>query len=70
MTDETANLVLEQLRQIRADMGEMRADILEMKEDVSDLTHAMGGFAISFAAGLGGPAERVERIETRLEPAD
>ena len=73
MTDEVANLVLEQLRNMRADMASVRADIARIEgkvdalaDEVADMKHAMSGLAYLVAHGFGRIQEaRLDRLEAR-----
>lgn len=70
MADETANLVLEQLRRIRASQERMELDFSEMKTRLSSLERHVGEVQISVAvlnSRLDRLDERVGRIERRLE---
>lgn len=80
MTDEAANLVLEQLRLMRADIASIKEDIREVKTRLTQLEattayilQSIGHLAGSIAgqqASHDRLAQRVERIERRLELND
>jgi hypothetical protein len=63
MADETASLILEHLRVIRAKQDDMAADLGELKRGMGQLeeqsAHLFGQHAI--------PSNRVDRIDARLE---
>ena len=63
MADETANLILEHLRVIRAKQDDMAADLGELKQGMALLegqsAHLFGQHAIL--------SNRVDRIDARLE---
>jgi len=77
MTDNTENLVLEQLRLIRADLSAVKDDVREMKNRLATLEigqgtilQHMGHLASSIAqqqVSFDRFGDRVERIEKRLE---
>ena len=77
MTDNTENLVLEQLRLIRADQATMKDDIRGVKNRLATLESGqgtilqhMGHLASSIAQqqiSFDRFGDRVERIEKRLE---
>ena len=80
MTDTIENLVLEQLRLIRADQASMKTELREVKNLLATLEAGQGsllqhlGHQSSAIAQLqlsfDRIGERVERIERRLESAD
>lgn len=80
MSDNTDNLVLEHLRAIRSDLAAVRDDTREIKtrlaiveSGVAGLRRDNGDFASSIAAqhlSYDRLADRVERIEQRLNLAD
>ncbi len=80
MADNVENLVLEQLRLIRADQASIKADIREVKSRLATLEAGQGtilqhmGHQSSSIAQLQVSfdriGDRVERIERRLELAD
>ncbi|HEY3911236.1 MAG TPA: hypothetical protein VGM07_15290 [Stellaceae bacterium] len=63
MPDETANLVLEHLRVMRAKLDDIAADITELKQRMGllggQVAHLFGQYAIL--------SNRVDRIDARLE---
>lgn len=63
MTGEVENLILEQLRAIRADMAGMRSDLAEIKTDMSDLDQKVNGLTIILTMLAG----HVHHIEVRVE---
>ena len=70
MTDETENLVLEQLRAMRAEMAEMRREI---KQRFLTLEIAVSGIESNLAgmrADLSHQSERIDRLERRLQLVD
>ena len=80
MTESVENLVLEQLRIIRADLASVKDDTREIKtrlavveSGIASLRRDNGDFATTQAAqhlAYDRLAERVERIERRLDLAD
>ena len=73
MTEEVGNLVLEQLRLIRASMQRMELDVGDLKLRVSPLGQNMGQVVTALGAvngRLDRLEERVARIERRLDPVD
>lgn len=77
MTDNLENLVLELLRSIRGDISAIRDDIREVKQSLTSLEIAVVGIRREIVHLSGDIAEqhsahdrlaeRVERIERRLE---
>jgi predicted nucleic acid-binding Zn-ribbon protein len=70
MTDETANLILEHLRNIRSDTTAIRNDVDDLKLRMTAAEHHLGQQQIQLAAingRLDRLDERVGRIERRLE---
>ncbi len=80
MTSGVEDLVLEQLRLIRSDLGSLKEDIREVKQRLATLEASQGstlqhlGHQASAMAQLqvsfDRTGDRVERIERRLELAD
>lgn len=80
MTENIENLVLEQLRALRADVASVKEDTREIKtrlavveSGIASLRRDSGDFATSIAAqhlSYDRLAERVERIERRLDLSD
>ena len=80
MSDNIDNLVLEHLKAIRADTGNLSADMRDVKERLSELERGMAMVLSGQADGYGSQvrqqatidrlAERIQRIEKRLELAD
>jgi hypothetical protein len=80
MTDNIENIILEHLRAIRADINSIRDDIREMKHRMIRLDGSMAGVkkdaAVQYEttatqhAAYDRLAERVERIERRLDISD
>jgi hypothetical protein len=73
MLDETANLILEHLRLIRAKQDDMAADLVELKQRMGLLegqsAHLFGQYAI-FSNRVDRIDARLERIERRLDLVD
>lgn len=73
MTSETEDMVLEQLRRIRASQDRTELDIADLKLRMSAVEQHLGQQLIQFAA-LNGRMdrfdERMSRIERRLDLAD
>jgi hypothetical protein len=70
MTDETANLILEYLRNIRSDTTAIRNDVDDLKLRMTAVEHHLGQQQVQLAAINGRIDrldERVGRIERRLE---
>ena len=63
MTDETANLILEHLRNLRADIARVETKVEALSDDVTELKHAVSGLAYFLAHTMG----RVLDVETRVE---
>ena len=80
MTDQVDSLVLEHLGAIRADIGVIRDDVREVKCRLTSLEGAVAGLKRDQAQGDADSAdqharydrlaERVERIERRLDLRD
>ena len=80
MTENVENLVLEHLRAIRADVSGIKDDVREIKHRLTSLEGAVAGIKRDQAASYADTAdqharydrlaERVERIERRLEIQD
>ena len=73
MTDEVGNLVLEQLRLVRASMQRMELDIGDLKLRASSLEQNVGQIVTALGAvngRLDRLDERVARIERRLDLVD
>jgi hypothetical protein len=80
MTDHVENLVLEHLRTIRADVRAIKDDVREIKHRLTSPEGAVAGLKRDQAATYADTAdqharydrlaERVERIERRLELQD
>ncbi len=69
MAKEPDNLVLELLREVRAEQGEMRDDVHALGEQLSAMRKEMGDWqeTISTAAGFAMHANlRSQKIETEL----
>lgn len=70
---ETENLVLEQLRAIRADIAESREGQARIETRLTAIEHHMAGLITSFGGqqnDLDSLRRRVERIEQRLQLTD
>ena len=80
MADNVENLILEHLRAIRADIGGIKEDVREIKQRLTSLETATAGLRRDNANLYGDVidqqkrydrlAERVERIERRLDLAE
>ncbi len=73
MNEKVENLVLEQLRPIRADMSAMKHDMSGMRAEMLIIRQHMAGLLGSQTLHDGEIAElkvRLDRIEKRLELAD
>ena len=80
MADNVENLILEHLRAIHADIGGIKEDVREIKQRLTSLEAAVAGLrrdnanlysdVIDQQARYDRLAERVERIERRLDLAD
>jgi hypothetical protein len=73
MAENVENLVLEQLRLLREDIGTLRADMSEFKTevraDLSDVKADMGALRMmvfGLASVIGQPDTRVEHLEGKL----
>jgi hypothetical protein len=62
MNDETANVVLEHLRRVRASQDRMELDVGEMKSRMSVLEQTTGQILIS----IGTMNQRMDRFDERL----
>ncbi|MDZ4350857.1 MAG: hypothetical protein U1A22_15130 [Xanthomonadaceae bacterium] len=77
MTENVENLILEHLRGIRTDVGSMKDDVRELKARITTLEAGQATIIqhLGHLAGTGAEqharydrlAERIERIERRLE---
>jgi hypothetical protein len=77
MNDNVENLILEQLKAIRADLGDLRREVREVKSRLASLEgqvvqmHKSVAFIHEDLAGMNaridGLSDRVERIERRLD---
>ena len=63
MSESVENLILAQLREMRAEMGEMRRDVAQIKGDLSDVDQKVDGLAVMLTMLAG----HVHHIETRVE---
>ena len=80
MTDDTANIILEHLRALRADLSVIKDDIREIKSRLTSLEAAVAGMRRDSANLFGDVVEshvrhdrlveRIERIERRLDLRD
>ncbi len=73
MTDETANLVLEHLRSMRAVLDRVAQDVADLKLRFAGLEQHMAGYQISDVrqnSEIDRLNQRMDRIEKRLELAD
>ena len=73
MTDETANLVLEHLRAIRATLDHHSRQFADIQLRLTGIEQHMAGFQISEVrqnSELDRVKERLDRIEKRLELVD
>jgi predicted nucleic acid-binding Zn-ribbon protein len=70
MNDDTQNLVLEQLRRIRASQERTEQDIHDLKVRMSSVENQLGQHQVQFAAlnqRMDRIDERLTRIERRLD---
>ncbi len=70
MTDDVANIIVEQLRFIRGDIATMKAGIVDLKERVTNLEGLMGRVIRTVAeveAHLLRMNGRFDRLEARLD---
>ena len=68
MTDEVGNLVLEQLRLMRADIQRVDGKVDALAAEVGELKHAVSGLAYFMAHTVGELQDlkgRVDRLENR-----
>ncbi len=73
MTADTENLVLEQLRAIRATLGEHSNELAGIRLEISAMGQQLAGLTAAVYSGkseLDSLKRRVERIERRLELTD
>lgn len=80
MTENADSLALEHLRAIRADVGGIKEDVREVKHRLTSLEGAVAGLKRDQAADYAASAdqharydrlaERIERIERRLDLQD
>jgi hypothetical protein len=63
---ETDNLVLEDLRAIRTDLGEVGEDLREVKRRLTSLEVSVANLHGDFA----GQSGRIDRVENRLDLRD
>ncbi|TPV99503.1 MAG: hypothetical protein USCAAHI_01056 [Beijerinckiaceae bacterium] len=67
MTDAPDNLVLEQLRYIRADIGSLRDDMRDIKQRMTTLEIVVGNLAGAEASHYAMTAVRADRVDGRLD---
>lgn len=73
MTESSNNVVLEQLRAIRADIAELKDGQVGLRLEISALGQQVAGLATAIYAGhdrFRAIESRIERIERRLELTD
>ena len=73
MNENVENLVLEQLRAIRADIGGIKLDMSSMRAEMLIIRQHIAGLVGSQAlndAEIAGVKVRLDRIERRLELID
>lgn len=63
MNDGVENLILQQLREMRAEMGEMRETMSAIRTDLSDVDQKVDGMAVMLTMLAG----HVYHIEERVE---
>ena len=69
MTENVDNIVLEQLRLIRSEIGDVQGQLTSMTSKIDDLQvgqQALQGMIFGLSAYMRGIDERVEHIETKL----
>ncbi len=66
MSENVDNLVLEQLRLIRADLSELKSDMADFKADVRNDALAQQTMLFGLAGVIGDIRERVEHLEQKL----
>lgn len=69
MSQNVDNMILEQLRAIRADLGELRADVTDIKADMGDVDQKVDGLAVMLTM-LAGHVRHVEERLTKVEGAE
>ena len=68
MTDEVANLVLEQLRLIRSDIQRIDGKVDALASDLSELRSALSGVAYWTAHNMGEVLAFKERLDREARP--
>ena len=66
MPDETANLILEQLRIIRADIKDVRADINDVRDRVENLDTQVQGLSYVVTTAIGALVVDMKDVKRRL----
>ena len=69
MSENVDNMILEQLRAIRAELGEMRSDVSAIKADMGDVDQKVDGLAVMLTM-LAGHVHHVEERLTQVEGAE
>ena len=63
MTENVENLILQHMRDMRAEMAELRADVSTIKSDISDVDQKVDGLAVIMTMLAG----HVHHIDERVE---
>jgi hypothetical protein len=66
MTDETANLILEQLRVIRADIASIKDEMRVLRERMSTMEAQLPGLSYLVTPGLGSVLHDIRDLKERV----
>ena len=66
MTDDTANLILEQLRIIRSDITDVRSEIKEVRDRVDSLDTQVQGLSYVVMTAIGALVVDMKEVRRRL----
>ena len=67
MTDETANLILEQLRIIRADIASVKDEMRGLRERMNTMEAQLTGLSYLITTGLGSVLHDIGDLKSRVE---
>ena len=67
MNENVENLILVQMREMRAEMAAMRADMADMKVDMSHVDQKVDGLSLGFTMLMGQVAHLGARVEMMEE---
>jgi len=66
MTDETANLILEQLRIIRTDIAAVKEEIRALRERMNTMEAQLTGLSYLVTTGLGSVLHDISDLKARV----